>query len=105
MAARNAVSGSANAPFAIYLTRVRQQLEKYKVFPSAARDRRETGEVSVIFSIAANGRAVAVTDPRGGSPLLQRAAVELVATQRFPPPPAGWDPARRLIIPIKYTLQ
>ena len=93
-AAAAVVDGSAatlGAARADYGALAVAQIRAHKFYPAAAQAAHETGNVGVLFVVAASGRIAEVTITRSsGSASLDAAARAIVAAIELPPPPGGF---------------
>ena len=82
-------------------------LQAHKSYPEAAREQGEEGTASVRFTVARDGRALAVSLVHGsGSALLDAAAATLLRDARVPPFPAAMSQAEVTVtVAIRYTLE
>ncbi len=90
-----------------YLAKVRNLLEKNKIYPSQARSRNEQGTVVVRFTIGADGSIAGVSlSSSSGSVILDQAAQETVRkVGRFPPIPAEVQKSSLTVqVPLAYRL-
>ncbi|WP_319529969.1 cell envelope integrity protein TolA [uncultured Cohaesibacter sp.] len=90
-----------------YKGKVRARLRRSLVYPRAAQQRRETGTATVRFSIAANGRATAISLVKSsGRTRLDRAALATVKrASPFPPLPSGTGRgAITMTVPIVFRM-
>ena len=90
-----------------YKGKVRARLRRSLVYPRAAQQRRETGTATVRFSIAANGRATAISLVKSsGRTRLDKAALATVKrASPFPPLPSGTRrSAITMTVPIVFRM-
>lgn len=88
-----------------WLRRVRQELERRKVFPEEARRKGIAGPVQVSFQVESDGRIVQAHVGKGGLPILERSTEQLLSRLRVTNPPKGWNPESRIDLVIKYQLR
>jgi len=84
------------------------QIERYKRYPSAAKERGDQGDAEVAFTVDRHGGVHRVRLVRGtGSVLLDRDALDWVARAApLPPPPAEVGGARiPVVVPLRYHLR
>lgn len=90
---------------ATYLQLVRRRLEAAKTYPANARQRGQSGIVTLRFRIDAGGSVSGLTTAGTAPAELHAAALALFRNRRFPPPPRGWNTEALLEIPIRYSLR
>ncbi|WP_143273218.1 energy transducer TonB [Azospirillum palustre] len=91
-----------------YFGTIQARLARHKIYPQAARLRREEGTVLVRFTIVADGTITGWTVVQGsGHGNLDRAAEEMIQrASPLPPIPAGMGRARiDITFPVRYALQ
>lgn len=91
--------------FSPYLHKIYRIIEKNKRYPTEARRRGLNGKVLVSFSINAEGKATDATAQDTVAPELQQAALKLLVSQNFPPPPPDWDTQSRINMTINYSIR
>jgi periplasmic protein TonB len=82
-------------------------LQAHKSYPEPAREQGEEGTASVRFTVARDGRVLAVSLVQGsGSGLLDAAALALLRDARVPPFPDAMPQAQVTVtVAIRYTLE
>lgn len=91
-----------------YFGTIQARLARHKIYPQAARLRREEGTVLVRFTIVADGTVTGWAVVQGsGHGSLDRAAEEMIQrASPLPPIPAGMGRARiDITLPVRYALQ
>ncbi|WP_455185160.1 TonB family protein [Azospirillum palustre] len=99
---------NADRQAADYFGTIQARLARHKIYPQAARLRREEGTVLVRFTIVADGTVTSWAVVQGaGYGSLDRAAEEMIQrASPFPPIPAGMGRARiDITLPVRYALQ
>lgn len=96
---------AAPKDFSGYLQKVFRQIEKNKRYPSEARRYNIKGKVQVSFSINSQGQATNVTTTNKAAPELTKAALKLLAGQKFPTPPPDWNQHAKVDLTINYSLR
>jgi periplasmic protein TonB len=87
-----------------YLSRVFRQLERYRVYPAAARDNNLGGRVVTRVTINRNGGLIdALIDTSSGVPVIDRAELEAIRKAApFPPVPSDM-PGDPVILVLRMT--
>jgi periplasmic protein TonB len=87
---------------------IAQRLERNKSYPRAARERGETGEVELAFSIDREGHVISSRIVKGSryAALDQEAMATVRRAQPFPPPPAGLNGQKfDFTVPVKFNIR
>lgn len=91
-----------------YIQKVRQQIERHKVYPALARNLDMSGTVEVAYVINREGRLIHVKIvASSGSKILDRAALQAVRAAVFPPMPEdAWrgDTQKQFKTKLVYSL-
>jgi periplasmic protein TonB len=95
------------AQIASWNRRVAQTIARHKVYPAAARARRETGDVEITFTLESNGTVASsrVIRSSGHAALDQEALDTIRRAAPFPPPPAGVAGKQlEFTLPLSFTI-
>ena len=93
----------AGLSVAAYGATLKAEINRHKIYPAAARDRRASGIALVTFSIGPSGRVSAASIARSsGDSALDAAALQAVRSASPPPPPHGQFSGR---IAIDFALR
>ena len=99
---------AAAALVSSYQAQVHAHLQRFRIYPEAARSRGITGVAVVRFALGRNGQVLSVSLVRGsGASILDEAALAMVRrASPFPPFPAGLSRARMdFAAPMRFDLR
>ncbi len=105
---RGNIETGAAALVSSYQAQVLAQLQRFRIYPEAARSRGITGVAAVRFALGRDGRVLSISLARGsGASILDEAALAMVQrASPFPPFPAGLNRTRMdLAAPVRFDLR
>ncbi len=103
----NASAGGLAGAEADYVTVLLAWLERHKKYPQRARARRQEGVMRLFIAIGRNGQVLeGRVEQSSGHPLLDRAALDMLARAKPLPPLFGNIPGERfeVIVPVHFFL-